>query len=190
MRVEPPTITPLHIGRPPASRSTRLTLEERARHQRRHHDVEARAVHRAHAAHRLPVPLSTPGLVGIGQRLLGAARRHPRGGVCPAARWKARPDCAKAQSASRRSKSSPPSAASPPVATTSNTPRARRRMRDVEGAATEVVDGVEPFGGVVQARRRMAAAGGSLMRRSTFSRPARRRPWWPGAGRRRNRPAR
>ncbi len=44
-----------------------------------------------------------------------------------------------------------PSAESPPVASTSNTPSRQPQDGDVEGAAAEVVDGVDAFGGVVQA---------------------------------------
>jgi hypothetical protein len=101
------------------------------------------------------------------------------------------PPLAAANQAARRwSKSSPPSAGSPLVAITSNTPRVRRRMRHVEGAAAQVVDHEDAFAGAVQpvGHRR----GGGFVEQPQHGRPAcaLRRPWWPGAGRRRSRPAR
>ena len=98
--------------------------------------------------------------------------------------------CASAQSASAASMSSPPSAESPPVATTSNTPCGQAQQRDVEGAAAEVVDGVEAFGAVVQP---VGDGGrGRLADQAQHVQPGELapRPWWPGAGRRRSTPAR
>ena len=89
--------------------------------------------------------------VAVAQRLLGGARGHQRGALV-LARWRrARPAWASAQSARAWSMSSPPSAASPPVATTSKTPCGQAQQADVEGAAAQVVDGIQAFAAVVQA---------------------------------------
>jgi hypothetical protein len=100
------------------------------------------------------------------------------------------PPLAAANQAARRwSKSSPPSAGVAAGGHHLEHTACQAQHRHVEGAAAQVVDHEQAFAGAVQAVGH-AAAVGSFSSRST-GRPARgRRPWWPGAGRRRSRPAR
>ena len=98
--------------------------------------------------------------------------------------------CSTSQQNTRWSKSSPPSAESPPVASTSNTPLRQPQDRNVEGAAAQVVDRIDAFGSRGRARRRSPRRSARSASAARSGRPAARRPWSPGAARRRNRRAR
>ena len=192
MRVEPPTSTTpstsaaLSLASRSARRNgaivrstrSRVRVVERARGRP---TGSARRRCRAHIAAASPRPLVSASLAARAAACSAPGSAAPQsppvfgGRTTPPARW---------------SKSSPPSCASPPVAMHLEDAARQAQHRHVEGAAAQVVDHVDALLGRVEPVGDGCRGGLVQQAQHVQAGELRRRPWWPGAGRRRSRPAR